>query len=83
MSATAEEIAVTIGSDGGYVSFHRSPSWANEVGLAIPPQPSGTVPWTLDRTGPDVLRAGRHYDDKLGLRHFVGGVAPNPGVTCQ
>lgn len=84
VSATAEEIAVTIGSDGGYVSFHRSPSWANEVGLTIPPAPSGTVPWTLDRTGPDVICGlAVSYDDKLGLRHFVGGVAPNPGVTCQ
>jgi hypothetical protein len=81
--ATAEEIALTIGSDGGYVSVHRLPSWANELGVAIPAQPAGSVAWSHEATGPDdICGLAVSFDDKLGLRHFVGGVAPNPGVTC-
>jgi len=82
--ATAEEIALTIGSDGGYVSFHRAPSWHNEFGATIPAQPSGSVAWSWVATGPgDVCGLAVSYDDKLGLRHFLGGVDPNPGVSCS
>jgi len=81
--ATAEEIALTIGSDGGHVSFHRAPSWHNEFGTVIPAQPSGSIPWTWAATGPaDVCGLAVSYDDKLGLRHFIGGADPDPGVTC-
>jgi hypothetical protein len=82
--ATAEEIAVTIGSDGGYVSVHRLPSWSNESGVKIPAQPSGTVAWTGGAMSPnDICGMAVSYDDKLGLRHFEGGVDPNPGVSCS
>jgi hypothetical protein len=81
--ATAEEIALTISGDGGYVSFHRAPSWHNEFGATIPAQPSGSIAWTFPVTGPDdVCGLAVSYDDKLGLRHFLGGADPNPGVTC-
>jgi len=82
-AATAEEIAVAIGSAGGFVSFHLAPSWSNEVGVAIPAQPSGTVSWPGAPTRTDAICGlAVSYDDKLGLRHFIGGVAPRPGVTC-
>ena len=81
--ATAEEIALTISGDGGYVTFHHAPSWQNEFGATIPAQPSGSIPWTWAATGPaDVCGLAVSYDDKLGLRHFLGGADPNPGVTC-
>jgi hypothetical protein len=81
--ATAEEIALTITGDGGHVSFHRAPSWHNEFGAQIPAQPSGSIAWTWQATGPnDVCGLAVSYDDKLGLRHFIGGADPNPGVSC-
>ena len=81
--ATAEEIALTIGSAGGYISFHRAPSWHNEFGATIPAQPSGSIAWTWTATGPaDVCGLAVSYDDKLGLRHFLGGADPDPGVSC-
>jgi hypothetical protein len=81
--ATADEIALTISGDGGYVSFHRAPAWSNEFGVAIPAQPTGSLAWTFPASGPDDLCAvAVSYDDKLGLRHFIGGADANPGVTC-
>jgi hypothetical protein len=81
--ATADEIALTISGDGGYLSFHRLPAWSNEFGVQVPPVPSGAIPWTFPATGPDdVCGFAVSYDDKLGLRHFIGGVDANAGVTC-
>lgn len=81
--ATADEIAVAIGSSGGYLSVHRAPSWSNEFGTAIPPQPSGSIPWTWAATGPgDVCALAVSYDDKLGLRHFIGGADADASVHC-
>ena len=83
VAATADEIALTIGSAGGYVSFHRAPSWHNEFGGTIPAQPSGSIAWTWAATGPaDVCGLAVSYDDKLGLRHFIGGADPDAGVSC-
>jgi hypothetical protein len=80
--ASADEIALTIGSDGGYVSFHMLPSWSNEQGVQIPADPTGSVtPPGAIRPG-DICGMAVSYDDKLGLRHFIGGADPNPGVTC-
>ena len=82
--ASASEIAVTIGSDGGYVSVHRTPSWQNESGVQIPAEPSGSVAWTAAALRPDeICGLAVSFDDKLGLRHFIGGADPNPGVTCS
>jgi hypothetical protein len=81
--STADEIAVVIGSDGGYISFHVQPSWSNESGVQIPATPAGTIAWTGAVVRPDmVCGLAVSYDDKLGLRHFIGGADPNPGVTC-
>jgi len=82
--ATAEEIDLTIGSDGGYISVHHTPSWSNEFGLQIPADPAGTIRFQGPPTAPDeICGLAVSYDDKLGMRHFVGGVAPNAGVSCS
>jgi hypothetical protein len=81
--ATAEEIALTISGDGGHISFHRAPSWRNEFGATIPAQPTGSIAWSWEASGPnDICGLAVSYDDKLGLRHFVGGADPNAGVAC-
>jgi hypothetical protein len=83
VAATAEEIALTISGDGGHISFHRAPSWHNEFGAMIPAQPTGSIAWSWETSGPnDICGLAVSYDDKLGLRHFVGGGDPNAGVTC-
>jgi len=72
-----------IRSNGGYVSFHRAPAWSDESGISIPAEPSGSIAWDLDPLTPDgICGLAVSYDDKLGLRHFIGGADPNPGVTC-
>lgn len=82
--ATAEEIALTIGSKGGFITFHRVPSWSNQSEVSIPAVPSGTIAWAASAMAPnDICGMGVSYDDKLGLRHFEGGADPNPGVTCS
>ncbi len=81
--ATEDEIAVTIGSQGGFMSVHVLPSWNNQLGLTIPATPSGSLPWTDTPFAPSsVCGLAISFDDKLGLRHFIGGADANPGVTC-
>jgi hypothetical protein len=59
------------------------PSWSNEVGVQIPAEPTGTIAWPHDATAPaDICGLAVSFDDKLGLRHFAGGVDPDPGVSC-
>jgi hypothetical protein len=82
--ATEEEIALVISGAGGFISFHRVPSWNNEVQVAIPAAPSGTIAWSGAALSPgEICGMGVSYDDKLGLRHFEGGADPNPGVVCS
>jgi len=81
--ATAQEIAMTISSEGGFISFHTLPSWSNQSGLQLPAEPSGTVAWDGALMHPnDICGLAVSFDDKLGMRHFIGGADPNPGVTC-
>jgi hypothetical protein len=81
--ATAEEIALTISSGGGYLSFHHTPAWSNEFGVMIPPQPTGSIPWTFPSTTPsEICSLAVSFDDKLGLRHFIGGADGGPGISC-
>jgi hypothetical protein len=83
VAATADEIAVTIGSAGGYMSVHVQPNYSNQVGVQIPATPAGNIPWTGAPVQPgQICGLAVSYDDKLGLRHFIGGADPNPGVTC-
>lgn len=79
--ATDAEIAVTIGSEGGFMSVHVLPNWNNQLELKIPATPSGNLPWTSTPFAPTaVCGLAISYDDKLGLRHFIGGADGN--VTC-
>ena len=81
--ATAEEITLTIGSQGGFMSFHIQPSWNNQAGVQIPATPMGNVVWTGVAVAPGTICSiAVSYDDKLGLRHFIGGAEPDLGVTC-
>ena len=81
--ATSEEISLVIGSEGGYMSFHVQPSWNNQTGVQIPATPSGNLAWPGTAVAPGtVCSIAVSYDDKLGLRHFIGGADPDPGVTC-
>ncbi|MEO8843836.1 MAG: hypothetical protein ABI591_06935 [Kofleriaceae bacterium] len=81
--ATAEEISLVIGSAGGFIGFHVQPSWNNQSGVQIPPTPSGNIAWTDTPFAPGtVCSIAVSYDDKLGLRHFIGGADADPGVTC-
>jgi hypothetical protein len=83
VGATAEEISLTIGSTGGGMSFHILPSWSNQLFVQIPAQPTGSIAWSGSPTAPaSVCGLAVSYDDKLGLRHFIGGADPNPGVVC-
>ena len=81
--ATAEEISLTIGSSGGYMSAHIVPNYSTQVGVELPPTPTGTVQWPGSTITPnDICAMAVSFDDKIGMRHFIGGGAPNPGVTC-
>jgi len=83
VTATPEEIALTIGSEGGGMSFHVQPSWQNQTFVQIPAEPMGTIAWTGAAVAPStVCGLAVSYDDKLGLRHFIGGADPDPGVSC-
>jgi hypothetical protein len=82
--ATSDEIAVAIGSEGGFMGVHVLPNWSNQMGIRIPAEPTtGSVQWTDTPFAPEtVCGLAVSYDDKLGLRHFIGGADPNPGVVC-
>jgi hypothetical protein len=80
---TAEELDLVVGESGAFLGLSRG-SKENRAELVIPRQPSGTIPWSAGPTAPgDICSMALSYDDKLGLRLFVGGVQPNEGVaTC-
>ena len=94
LQATAEEVGLVVNDNGGYASLYRH---AKEfrIGLQIPPEPTGTLPWTRDAvseanvtdeelantTPDDLCSSAISYDDKLGLRIFAGGAEANEGVT--
>jgi hypothetical protein len=78
---TPEELALVVGDAGGFVGISRGTK-ENRVEITIPRQPSGTIPWTGGATAPaDICSMALSYDDKLGLRLFVGGVEANEGTT--
>jgi hypothetical protein len=80
--ATAEEIVLTISGDGGHISFR--PAGQPDFGAQIPTDPAGTLAWPGPAMLPDELcGVAVSYDDTLGLRHFIGGAAPNPAATCN
>ena len=81
--ATTEEIGLTVNSNGGFAGFHRGPTSHDQFGVAVPNQPSGSIAWEFGPASLETIcSVAVSYDDKLGMRHFVGG-AYNPGVTCD
>lgn len=80
--ASPDEVDRSISSHGGMISVHRSP-WSREDGLNVPTTPSGRIEWTAEPLRTDeICGLGVSYDDKLGIRHFVGGAEPNETAAC-
>lgn len=84
--ASAAEVSLMVNENGGYAMFYTSRAPGSEAGVSVTiPRntPSGTIPW--DSKAPSKLdsfcNSAVSYDDKLGLRIFAGGFAPNDGVT--
>ncbi len=92
--ATQEEMDLVVGDQGGYTTFYRGAK-SNPIGFVLPRQPSGSIPWAVSSTAEmrvsaadmantrpdDLCSMAVSYDDKLGLRLFVGAVDPNDGVV--
>jgi hypothetical protein len=77
---TAEELDLVVGDRGGFLGVSTG-SKQNRVEIVIPRQPEGSMPWTGGATAPaDICSMALSYDDKLGLRLFVGGVEPSLGT---
>ncbi len=94
--ATASEVALVVNQNGGFAGFYRGAK-DNRISFQIPVDPpSGTIPWTPEATAEqnvgdvlvletepnDLCSMAVSYDDKLGLRLFVGGVWANEGVAA-
>ncbi|HVH41865.1 MAG TPA: hypothetical protein VM925_05960 [Labilithrix sp.] len=94
VEATAGEIAVVAGEQGGFLSIRIANDTAKNIGFVIPATSvSGTIAWTalttpdeaakaagLAATTSELCHIGLSYDDKLGMRYF-GGIQDAPG-TC-
>lgn len=92
--ATAGEIALVAGDQGGFLSIRLGNDPMKNIGFTIPKETvTGTVPWgtaitqdaatkaaAVDATTSDLCHVGLSYDDKLGMRYF-GGIGDAPG-TC-
>lgn len=80
--ATAEELALFVGDQGGYLSIRRGSELTGEgLGVTIPAtSPSGTLDVFEGLLSTDVCHLGLSVDDKLGMRAFAG-IANAPG-TC-
>ena len=77
---TAEELDLVVGDRGGFLSVAHG-SRDHRIEVVIPRQPAGVIPWTGPATAPaEICAMGLSYDDKLGLRLFVGGVEPSLGT---
>jgi hypothetical protein len=80
IACTAEELSLVVGDRGGFLSVARG-SRGNRIEVVIPRQPAGLIPWTGAALAPaEICAMGLSYDDKLGLRLFVGGVDPSEGT---
>jgi hypothetical protein len=78
---TAEELDLVVGDRGAFLGISHGGSKENRVEVPVGRQPAGTVPWTGPAVAPaDICSMALSYDDKLGLRLFVGGVEANEGT---
>jgi hypothetical protein len=79
--STAQELDLVVGDRGAFLGVSHG-SKENRVEMTIPRQPSGTIAWTGPSTSPnEICSFALSYDDKLGLRLFVGGVEPSEGTA--
>jgi hypothetical protein len=80
IACTAEELELVVGDQGAFIGLSHG-SKNNRVEIKIPRQPSGSVSWPGPALAPaDICNMAASYDDKLGLRLFVGGVEPSAGT---
>jgi hypothetical protein len=84
--ATAEEVALLVPMQGGYISFQLGPTSDKRLGYTIPGTPvTGTIPFAMPQNTMNVTPAelatltlsqichlGVSYDDTLGMRIFQG-----------
>lgn len=95
-AATATEVSLIVNDNGGHAAFYTQKTPGNEVGFSVKiprDTPSGEIPWDADHVqnngaGPiesatlnSFCSSAVSYDDRLGLRLFMGGFAPNDGVS--
>ena len=92
--ATAEEVAIVAGEQGGFVSIRLDNDMNKNIGFTIPASAvTGTVPWAMamtpdaatkaaaiNATTRDLCHIGLSYDDKLGMRYF--GAISDAAGTC-
>ena len=92
--ATAGEIALVAGEQGGFLSIRLGNDPAKNIGFTIPKETvTGSIAWgmamttdaatkvaAVHATSSDLCHVGLSYDDKLGMRYF-GGMGDAPG-TC-
>ncbi len=93
VAATDEEVKLVVNDDGGYAGFYYQAK-ANSIGCKIPRQATGnftfptcnlqnvTATQAANVTPADICSMAFSYDDKLGLRNFVGAPDQNGGVTA-
>ncbi len=94
VNATAGEIALVAGEQGGFLSIRLGNDPLKNIGFMIPKETvTGTIPWgtamttdaatkaaAVNATTSDLCHVGLSYDDKLGMRYF-GAIGDAPG-TC-
>jgi len=94
IAATAGEIALVAGEQGGFLSIRLGNDPNESVGYVIPATSvTGSIPWNApanpdaatkaaaaNATTADLCHVGLSYDDKLGMRYF-GGIGDAPH-TC-
>jgi hypothetical protein len=79
LPCTAEELSIVVGDQGGFLGLSHG-SKDNRAEIRIPREPAGTVAVSGDIDPREICAMGLSYDDKLGLRLFVGGVEPSLGT---
>ncbi len=85
-AADEEELELLMDDDGGFISFYINNDSRRAPGFTIPnTSVSGEIEWTIDSEGATVSQSeldqvkttqichlGLSYDDKLGMRYFLG-----------
>jgi hypothetical protein len=78
---TAEELDLVVGDHGAFAGISHG-SKENRVEITIPRQPEGSIAWAGPTLTPaEICMMALSYDDKLGLRLFVGAVDPVEGTA--